>query len=428
MIFSKNEAKQKSKSPVSATKESINQLIKQGSTSSPRDTLVIDLMDEVLLFAHTQRSSDIHFEQWKENSLIRFRVDGILLDQFTLPNYLHEQLVARLKIMTQMRTDEHRVPQDGRLTFSTPDSTVDVRASIIATAYGEKIVLRILADSTRGLSLEQLGFSKDDLTNIQAAINKPWGMILATGPTGSGKTTSIYAVLQQLNTRDVNISTIEYPIESKINGVNQSQVDPPANFVFATGLRALLRQDPDIMMVGEIRDTETAKIAVNAAMTGHKLLSTLHTNDAATTIPRLIDMGIEPFLISSTLNCAIAQRLMRRVCDNCSQKETIKIDRARKILPDDIIKMLFGTNSSITLSKAVGCDKCINTGYKGRVGLFEVLSNSPAIQKLIIGRAESATIKTQAQAEGMRTIEYDGILKLKAGLSTLAEYIRVLHE
>lgn len=394
------------------------------------ENATITLFQEIMIYSHGIRASDIHLEPWKDHALVRIRVDGILHDTFTIPGGVHKELIARLKILTRMRTDEHHAPQDGRFAFTSPIGNVDVRASILPDTNGEKAVLRLLSSQSHQLSLEELGFTPEDLARVQRAIRKPWGMILATGPTGSGKTTTIYAILEILNTREVNIASIEDPVEFEIPGANQSQVDHVAKLTFATGLRALLRQDPDIIMVGEIRDEETAKIAVNAAMTGHKLLSTLHTNNSATTIPRLIDMNVEPFLISSTFICAIAQRLLRRVCDNC--KTTIELGR------EDVAAMLnaqtveaifeFAKSDRITVTKANGCEKCTNTGYKGRVGIYEVLENSPTIQEMIARHATSDEIEAQARKEGMVTVVEDGAKKVLAGLTTLEELARVLQE
>lgn len=390
---------------------------------------VIVLFEKIMIYSHGIRASDVHLEPWKDHAIVRIRVDGILHDSFTLPVNVQRELVARLKILTSMRTDEHRGPQDGRFAFESPLGNVDVRASVLPDTSGEKAVLRLLSSQSHQLSLKDLGFSPEDLARVERAIHKPWGMILATGPTGSGKTTTIYAILEILNSREVNIATIEDPVEFEIAGANQSQVDHVAKLTFATGLRALLRQDPDIIMVGEIRDEETAKIAVNAAMTGHKLLSTLHTNNSATTIPRLIDMNVEPFLIASTFLCAIAQRLLRRVCDDCKSSITLTRDEANKIFNAETVLALFGDkNASIKIAKANGCEKCTNTGYRGRVGIYEVLENSPKIQEMIAQRATSEEIQAQARKEGMTTVAEDGAKKILAGITTIEELARVMQE
>jgi type II secretory ATPase GspE/PulE/Tfp pilus assembly ATPase PilB-like protein len=408
-------------------KEDVVAMIEKATTGDDSDA-AIKLFDILMIYAHAARASDVHFEPWKDHGLVRIRIDGILHDEFPMNSALHAQIIARMKILTRMRTDEHHAPQDGRFKFTSPLGDVDVRVSILPDALGEKAVLRLLSSQSHKLTLEQLGFSEEDLARINRAIRKPWGMILATGPTGSGKTTSIYAILEILNKREVNIATIEDPVEFEIAGVNQSQVDHVAKLTFATGLRALLRQDPDIIMVGEIRDQETAKIAVNAALTGHKLLSTLHTNNSATSIPRLIDMDVEPFLISSTFICAIAQRLLRRACKDCVEGVSLTVEEAKKMLNEKTVEALFKEKTTIEVAKAKGCAKCNDTGYKGRVGIYEVLENSPAIQDLINKRATSDAIEEQAKKEGMTTLVEDGARKVMNKETTVEELIRVMEE
>lgn len=410
-----------------ATKEDVEALIAKAAKGDTSDAAV-KLFEQMMIFAHGSRASDVHMEPWKEHAVVRIRVDGILHDQFTYPLALHTQVIARLKILTRMRTDEHHAPQDGRFKFTSPLGDVDVRASIIPVAFGEKSVLRLLSSQSHQLTLEQLGFSENDLARVQRAIKKPWGMILATGPTGSGKTTSVYAILEVLNSREVNVATIEDPVEFEIPGTNQSQVDHVAKLTFANGLRALLRQDPDIIMVGEIRDQETAKIAVNAAMTGHKLLSTLHTNNSATTVPRMVDMGVEPFLIASTFLCSIAQRLVRRICEDCKKEETIARADAEKLFGTTTVEALFGKESTLEVVKAVGCPKCAGSGYRGRIGIYEVLENSPKIQQLIVGRASSDEIEKAAREEGMTTVVEDGARKVREKMTTVEELVRVMQE
>ncbi len=409
------------------SKKDVEDLIVKATAGTTSDA-AIRLFEMIMIFAHAARASDVHLEPWKDHAIIRIRIDGILHDEFTLDTALHTQLVARIKILTRMRTDEHHGPQDGRFKFASPLGDVDVRVSILPDSLGEKGVLRLLSSQSHQLTLEQLGFCEEDLARITRAIKKPWGMILATGPTGSGKTTSIYAILEVINRREVNIATIEDPVEFEIPGVNQSQVDHVAKLTFATGLRALLRQDPDIIMVGEIRDEETAKIAVNAALTGHKLLSTLHTNNSATSIPRLIDMGVEPFLISSTFICAIAQRLVRRVCKDCVETQTLNVEEGRKMLHKQTADALFKDKKTIEIAKAKGCTKCNDTGYKGRVGIYEVLENSVPIQGLINKRATSDEIQELAKKEGMTTIMEDGVRKVLSKETTIEELSRVMEE
>ncbi|MCR4314416.1 MAG: GspE/PulE family protein [Candidatus Uhrbacteria bacterium] len=409
------------------TRAHVDEHIKKALTDTTGNATA-KLYDEVLVFAHASRASDIHLEPDKDEARIRLRIDGILHDYFTIPTELHRRIIALLKIRTHMRTDEHRAPQDGRDSFSTAIGTVDVRASMMPTNVGEKAVLRLLSSESHNLTLEQLGFEKKDFDVIMRAVHRPWGMILTTGPTGSGKTTTIYAILEILNKRSVNISTIEDPVEFFISGVNQSQVDSSAKLTFAKGLRALVRQDPDIIMVGEVRDEETAQIAVNAALTGHKLLSTLHTNNAATTIPRLLDMGVEPFLLASTLNVAVSQRLMRRACDGCRKDKTYSQADLEASLDDVIMELLFKRGAKLTLIEVMGCPACNNTGYKGRVGIYEVMEVTEAIQRLIVKRASSQEIENTAVSEGMTTLIQNGVEKVLQKETTIEELIRVLKE
>lgn len=409
------------------TREHVDEHIKKALNDTTGNATA-KLFDEVLLFAYSSRASDIHLEPDKDEARIRLRIDGILHDYFTIPSELHHRIIALLKIRTHMRTDEHRAPQDGRDSFDTATGTVDVRASVMPTNVGEKAVLRLLSSESHKLTLEQLGFEKKDFDVILRAIHRPWGMILTTGPTGSGKTTTIYAILEILNKRSVNISTIEDPVEFFISGVNQSQVDSSAKLTFAKGLRALVRQDPDIIMVGEIRDEETAQIAVNAALTGHKLLSTLHTNNAATTIPRLLDMGVEPFLLASTLNVAVSQRLMRRACEVCRKDKLYSRTDLEASLDELILRLLFQGKPKLSLVEVTGCGACNNTGYKGRVGIYEVLEVTDAIQKLIVKRSSSQEIEGVAVSEGMTTLIQNGVEKVLQKETTIEELIRVMKE
>ncbi len=425
-----NTATMKSKpSAPSVTREQVETMIRGAVSGSGSHDVAIKLFNGFMEFAHAARASDVHLEPEDKDAVVRIRVDGILHDVFRIPHDLHRQVIAVLKIMTRMRTDEHRAPQDGRYEFTSPSGPVDVRVSVISITNGEKAVLRLLSEESHALSLEQLGFAESDLKRVQSAIARPWGMILATGPTGSGKTTTIYAILEIVNTREVNIATIEDPVEYDIEGVSQSQVDPAAKLTFATGLRSIVRQDPDIIMVGEIRDEETAGIAVNAALTGHKLLSTLHTNNAAATMPRLIDMEVEPFLISSTLIVAIAQRLVRRVCRVCQKVKVVQRSDVERILSGPLLDQLFVEGETeIKVAEAMGCTECNDTGYRGRVGIYEVLENTKAIQQLIVDRADADTIQEQAIREGMTTIAQDGVLKVREQVTTIEELVRVMSE
>jgi type IV pilus assembly protein PilB len=429
-ISTEEKIKQVKVAQKAVTERRINALINGASKDHVQD-IIVDLFNDLMVYASAgQGASDLHIEPWEEYAVIRIRIDGILYDKFKVNKKIYQHLIALLKILTKMRTDEHRAPQDGRFEFMAAGEGVDVRASLIPTSNGEKAVLRFLSSKSHKLTLEQLGFLKHDLEKVSKAIHKNWGMILATGPTGSGKTTSIYAILEEINKREVNITTIEDPVEFEIDGVNQSQVDRSAKLDFATGLRSLLRQDPDIIMVGEIRDHETAKIAVNAAMTGHKLLSTVHTNNAATTVLRLIDMGVEPYLVSSTLICAIAQRLVRRLCPLCKKKKTLTLSDAKKILKGthSSAKILMHGKISIKIAVARGCDKCNGTGYKGRIGIYEIMENTPEIQELILAHASSNTIQKAAIKNGMTTMTEDGLKKVRIHETTLEEYVRVMQE
>lgn len=407
-------------------KADIDALILKAGKSAEKVSTV--LFHSLMKFAHTSRASDMHLEALEEKAVVRYRIDGILRDVFVIPSKVHDRIIGLIKILTHMRTDEHRSAQDGRYSFESSLGEVDVRVSVMPFIYGEKAVLRLLSSQSHKLTLEQLGFLPKDLEKVQQAIHKSWGMILSTGPTGSGKTTTTYAILEILNQRQINISTIEDPVEFYIPGVNQSQVNRTADLTFANGLRALMRQDPDVIMVGEIRDQETAKIGINAALTGHKLLSTLHTNNAATTIPRLIDMGVEPFLVASTLLVAVAQRLLRRVCSTCVKTKTLSKSEATKFLLPEMEEELFKKKSKVEIAEAVGCKVCGNSGYHGRVGIYEVLSVSDAIKELIVKRGSSEEIEQLARQEGMTSMMQDGVQKVLQQDTTIEELLRVMQD
>ncbi len=405
------------------------------------DVPVVRIVDTLLEYAIMEGASDIHIEPEEKDVLVRYRIDGILHNVMILPKSVQSGIIARIKILANLKVDEHRLPQDGRFKITANEYKVSFRVSIIPTFDGEKIVMRLLNEKAQVLTLEQLGFQPQALDTVKRNISKPHGIILVTGPTGSGKTTTLYTVLNILNTPQVNISTVEDPIEYRMPHVNQSQVNSKIGFTFAAGLRALLRQDPDIIMVGEIRDTETAEIAIHAAMTGHLVLSTIHTNDAPTTMPRLAEMGVPTFLIASTFNVIIAQRLVRKICTNCIQsynldKETIK-ELKKQLDIDDLLKTLEKEKAILDAKKGLesllfyrgkGCKKCNNTGYKGRVGIYEVLENSEDISKLILKKASASEIKQQAIANGMLTMVEDGFIKAKNGITTIEEVLRVTKE
>ncbi|HDQ22551.1 MAG TPA: type II/IV secretion system protein [Candidatus Uhrbacteria bacterium] len=389
---------------------------------------IIKIVESIITYAYENRASDIHIEPFEKNLLVRFRVDGVLHDVLDIPKNFHELMVSRIKIMANLRTDEHKAAQDGKLQFNLPQEKLDIRVSVIPIVAGEKVVLRLLSKKLKEFNLENLNIDKKPLKKIQEAIKKPWGMILATGPTGCGKTTTLYAILKKLNTREVNISTIEDPVEYDIEGINQIQINEETNLTFAKGLRSILRQDPDIIMVGEIRDEETAKIALNASMTGHLLLSTLHTNDAAAALPRLLDLKTEPFLAASSILIIIAQRLVRKICPNCIKSYNLSAEEFLKAAPEASGRKFINKKEKLTLYKGVGCKLCHKTGYAGRLGIFEVLPVSPKIADLITARAASQQIKKQAMAEGMQTMLEDGLAKAFLGLTTLEEILRVTKE
>jgi type IV pilus assembly protein PilB len=413
-------------------KEDFDKIIKENlKKASPEEDLakaaeklpIIKILDTILSYSNAERASDIHIETQANDVIVRFRIDGILRDIIKLNRGIEDALVARIKILSNLKIDEHRIPQDGRYKFNLDDQIVSVRISIIPGFFGENVVMRLLQDTSRPLSLEELGVIGSGLETVRENITKPHGMILVTGPTGSGKTTTLYSVLNILNTIEVKICTIEDPIEYGINRVSQIQVNTKTGLDFAAGLRALLRHDPDIIMVGEIRDQETAEIAIHSALTGHLVLSTLHTNTAAGAIPRFIDMGVEEFLLASTVNAIVAQRLVRKICSACIKKyepDKNLVDKLSKDFNLDLSKQNF--------YKGVGCEACGKKGYNGRIGLYEVLSTTPAIRELIIKKASSDEIQAAAIKDGMDTMLEDGINKVSAGLTTIEEVLRVVRE
>lgn len=390
------------------------------------DPPVKKLVDQLVEVAHDQNASDIHIEPREDDFLVRFRIDGMLHDIFTLPKYLLDRVVTRIKVLSRLRTDQHLAAQDGKMTMMINDDRLDLRISIIPVAEGEKVVARLLTSKARSYSLEDLGFGEKDLERITNAYKQSYGMILTTGPTGSGKTTSMYSVLKLVNTRELNITSIEDPIEYRLPGANQVQVNVKTNLTFADGLRSLLRQDPDVIFVGEIRDNETASIAVNAALTGHLVLSTLHTNNAATTLPRLFDMEVEPFLVASTVRVIIGQRLVRKICAHCQEEEQLSVaDLAKRLFIDKMPANIDVKTGKVSVFKGKGCRFCHQTGYLGRIGIYEVLSISKAIRDLVTKRADSDQIHEQAVKEGMTTMFEDGVQKVLQGMTTIEEVLRV---
>ncbi len=399
---------------------------------------VIRIVDTLLKHAILQRASDIHIEPTEKEVIVRYRIDGVLRNAMLLPKHAAPGIVARIKVLSDLKLDEHRLPQDGRFKVETEDYKYSIRVSILPVFDGEKIVMRLLAETAQAFTLEQIGLRDKGLEDIQHALRKPVGMLLVTGPTGSGKTTTLYAMMEILNTPQVNISTVEDPVEYRMPRINQTQVNPRIDFTFASGLRSLLRQDPDIIMVGEIRDKETAGLAINAALTGHLVLSTLHTTNAAGAIPRLIDMGVEPFLISSTLNLIMAQRLVRRLCDGKEEyklsKEEIgqfslycNMERVIKILQEKKILQKNQTLLDIPFYKPKPTPESPD-GYKGRIGIYEVLPVTETMKELIVSRSISEKIHQQAESEGMISMVEDGLVKAAQGITTIEEVLRVITE
>ena len=418
------------------------------------DSPIAQTVNLLLEYAIKSHASDIHIEPREEFVQVRYRIDGVLREVNKLPHNVLGALVSRIKILSNLKIDERRVPQDGRFKIKVSGKQYALRVSTLPIADGEKIVMRVLDESNQAISLDKLGYWGLSLATIKNAMAQPNGMILVTGPTGSGKSTSLFSVLSELNTPDVNISTIEDPVEYKIPGVNQTQTNAKAGMTFASGLRALLRQDPNIIMVGEIRDGETANLGVQAALTGHLVFSTLHTNNAATCLPRLLDMDIEPFLIASTVKAVIGQRLVRRLCQSCrqaytpSQEELNYITQMFNITPESMphlheleeqaaAESIGGDTPMGTTDATIvqlwkpspeGCDECGHNGFKGRVGIYEVLGISVAIQKMITANATSNDIQEQAISEGMITMQMDGLIKSFRGVTTIEEILRATRE
>lgn len=400
-------------------------------TKDPTEEKMVELVDLFLDYAYQSRASDVHFEPMKEDVVVRFRVDGIMYEVSRYPKDLHDRIVFRIKILSRLRTDEHAAPQDGKFQFKKDTTVFDIRVSILQITTGENIVLRILAEHVRRLLLEEIGLSDRDAEILRRAIRKPYGMVLSSGPTGAGKTTLLYALIQILNQPEVNIVTIEDPVEYDIDGVHQIQVNEKTGLTFANGLRSVVRQDPDIIFVGEMRDAETAGIAINAALTGHILLSTIHANDASTVFPRLIDLKIEPFLIASSLNVVVGQRLVRKICSRCIHSYLLN-DQDIKLFADqaELIREILRLTEKkdimeVRFYQGAGCKTCGGTGYFGRTGIFEVLEVTDPLKILIVQKSSSADIQAKAIASGMTTMLEDGLIKAFRGITTLTEIIRV---
>lgn len=383
------------------------------------DAPIIKLVNHILSQSIKARASDIHIEPYQESFKVRYRVDGILYDLLTPPKWIQASLISRIKVMAKMNIAEKRLPQDGRLEVKIGNMQIDVRVSTIPTSFGERVVLRLLNKTSSLLTLSDLGLNKDRLTTLEKLVSSPNGIILITGPTGSGKTTTLYAILSSLNSPDINIITIEDPIEYQINGISQIQVNPKIDLTFALGLRSIVRQDPDVILVGEIRDHETAEIAVQSALTGHLVFSTLHTNDSAGAITRLVDIGIEPFLISSSVIAVAAQRLVRVLCEKCKEPYN----------PDEVTLHNIGIDpgdiSGPAVFRAKGCEHCFNTGYRGRIGIFEILEMENKLKSLILKSFDANRIQEEAMRMNMVSLRRDGIQKVLAGTTTIEEVLRV---
>lgn len=391
-----------------------------------KEAPIAKIVSTLLEYAVKNRVSDIHIEPLEGKTRVRYRIDGILHEKLILPKSVHSAVVSRIKILSDMKIDEKRVPQDGRFNFRMGTEEVDLRVSTLPTVHGEKIVMRLLKKTGGIPTLQELGLRSLALKRLQENIARPHGIILVTGPTGSGKTTTLYSILSVLNTAKVNIVTLEDPVEYEIPGINQVQINPAAGLTFATGLRSFLRQDPNIILVGEIRDAETTDLAIQAALTGHLVFSTLHTNDAVGALPRLLDMGAEPFLVASALNCVIGQRIVRKICTFCKEK----IDAEPKALEDikQVLGPLMPQDKAPTFYKGKGCAECNNTGYQGRVGIFEVLPISDKLSRMVLERVNNNDMKKEAVEEGMITMKQDGYLKVLEGLSTIEEVLRVAQD
>lgn len=394
-----------------------------------KEISIVELVNNMLSYGTYLNTSDIHIEAMETSVLVRFRIDGILHEIITIPRQIHPPVVARIKLLAALKVDEHQKPQDGRFRYQVGGSVIDVRVSIIPTLYGEKIVMRLLSAAQRPLSLSELGFSDVMAQSIRENIQKTYGMVLVTGPTGSGKTTTLYSILNLLNKPEVNIVTIEDPIEYNIKYINQIQVNPLAGITFASGLRSILRQDPNIIMVGEIRDNETADIAVQSALTGHIVLSSLHTNDAPSTVARLLDMNIPPFLASAVLNVAIAQRLVRKICIDCIESYQVSEKFTEDLKKQFIELKLPEVEIPKSLYRGKGCKACHGIGYRGRLGIFEIMEINEDVRKIIASpQFTMSQVYDVAQKNGMKTMFEDGLQKATVGITTIEEVLRVIRE
>jgi general secretion pathway protein E len=380
---------------------------------------IIRLVNSVLFQAVKERASDIHFEPYEREFVVRYRIDGVLYNILTPPPRLQAAITSRIKIMSHLNIAERRLPQDGRIGLRIAGRDIDVRVSSVPTVHGERLVLRLLEKGEVNLDLATQGFDEDQLKQMKMILALPHGVVLVTGPTGSGKTTTLYGAISTINSPDKNIITIEDPIEYQLKGIGQIQVNPKINLTFAAGLRSILRQDPDVILVGEIRDSETAEIAVQSALTGHLVFSTLHTNDAPSAITRLVDMGVEPFLVSSSVTAIIAQRLVRRICPDCRVSYTPT--------PAEVAKLGI-TPGDYTFYQGTGCDECTQTGFKGRLAIYEILVMDDDLRALVLTQVDASGIRAQAEANGMKSLRQDGAAKIMAGLTCTGEVLRVCRE
>jgi len=392
-----------------------------------KEAPIAKIVSTILEYAVNSRASDVHIEPQEDRIRVRYRIDGILYDRLSLPKSVQEAVISRIKILSEMKIDEHRIPQDGRFNFKVEDKEVDLRISVLPTTFGEKIVMRLLRKSGGIPTLQELGLTGSSLKNLETAMLRPHGIIIVVGPTGSGKTTTLYSVLNKLNTTRVNIMTLEDPVEYQMSGVNQVQINPAVGLTFATGLRSFLRQDPNIILVGEIRDNETTELAIQAALTGHLVFSTLHTSNAAGALPRLKDLGAESFLLASTMNAVLGQRIVREICASC---------KVEYVPPQQIVeemKIVLGNyfpadKKEVKLYKGQGCDLCGGTGYIGRIGIFETLPVTDKVQALVLQNSDSGTIEKEAIVQGMITMKQDGYIKVLQGITSVEEVLRVAQE
>lgn len=412
-------------------KDEIKNIQEKQNSKITAEAPIAKIVTTILEYAVRSRASDVHIEPLEENVRVRYRIDGILQEKYILPRNVLDAVVSRVKILANLKIDEKRVPQDGRFNITVDKNEVDLRISTLPVSYGEKVVMRLLRKASKVPTLPDLGLRGLALKNLIEAIERPHGIILVVGPTGSGKTTTLYSVLDKVATPRVNVVTIEDPVEYQMKGVNQVQVNVQAGLTFASALRSFLRQDPNIIMVGEIRDTETAELAINASLTGHLVFSTLHTNDSAGAPPRLLDMGVEPFLLTSSLTCVVAQRVLRKVCRDCVQEVEIPADKEKELR--DTLGPIYNViedkwkreGKTMKIPQPVGCSKCNNTGYLGRIAIYEVMPMTEKLGKLVIEKVAAADLQKEAMNEGMMTMKQDGYAKVLEGITTMDEVLRV---